>query len=468
MLSNNAKVMDAVREGRNNVPKKELQRLTGLSWGTMCKVTDTLLEKGYLFARREKPKAPGRPVVPLCVNPDSAYFCGIDIGAAFTKLVVCDMNFNVRYRSECVTEPFRGRERFLERVEEVFRTGMRESAVNPERVHALGLAVSGNVDSPVYAVTTQVGAVCAEYRFGKRAGCGNLVNIGLGVGIGSGIVANHLLLISHPKRPVGYIGHILIPNNNHICTCGFKGCLESYSGANYLAAIAAETLPGRPELHSAPALDRAAAKGDPDAAAILDTAASYNAIGIATMIQLYAPEALIFSGGQSREDGFLLRETVRRLHAHGIMVNASFVFGLPADRADVFDRTVEWAVSTGIESATFHLATPYPGTPFFRAMERERRLLHRDWERYDTRHAVIRHDHLTPEELEAGYWRSYREFYRWHNILRGASHQPSFGKALRHAGYSAAWKKVDPLWNLLIRLHRLAPASRLLEKVLDL
>ena len=189
MLSNNAKVMDAVREGRNNVPKKELQRLTGLSWGTMCKVTDTLLEKGYLFARREKPKAPGRPVVPLCVNPDSAYFCGIDIGAAFTKLVVCDMNFNVRYRSECVTEPFRGRERFLERVEEVFRTGMRESAVNPEKVHALGLAVSGNVDSengilvsggnfgmkfgtnipvsglaeriglPVYAVTTQVGAV---------------------------------------------------------------------------------------------------------------------------------------------------------------------------------------------------------------------------------------------------------------------------------------------------------------------
>lgn len=343
MLSNNAKVMDAVREGRNNVPKKEIQRLTGLSWGTMCKVTDTLLEKGYLFARREKPRAPGRPVVPLCVNPDSAYFCGIDIGAAFTKLVVCDMNFNVRYRSECVTEPFHGRERFLERVEEVFRTGMRESAVNPEKVHALGLAVSGNVDSengilvsggnfgmkfgtnipvsrlseriglPVYAVTTQVGAVCAEYRFGKRAGCGNLVNIGLGVGIGSGIVANHLLLISHPKRPVGYIGHILIPNNNHICTCGFKGCLESYSGANYLAAIAAESLPGRVELHSAPALDRAAAKGDSDAIAILDTAASYNAIGIATMIQLYAPEALIFSGGQSKPDGYLFRKTIEKL-----------------------------------------------------------------------------------------------------------------------------------------------------------
>ncbi|MBS1371408.1 MAG: B12-binding domain-containing radical SAM protein [Lentisphaeria bacterium] len=159
--------------------------------------------------------------------------------------------------------------------------------------------------------------------------------------------------------------------------------------------------------------------------------------------------------------------TVRRLHDHGIMVNASFVFGLPADRADVFGRTVEWAVETGIETATFHLATPYPGTPFFRAMETEGRLLHRDWERYDTRHAVIRHDHMTPQELEAGYRRSYRSFYRWRNIFRSASHQHPWTKKLRHFGYTAAWKKIDPLWAAVIRLKQLAPASALLEKVLD-
>ena len=71
-MSNNVKVMDAVRNGRNNASKKEIQQVTGLSWGTMCKVTNTLLEKGYLFARKEKAKAPGRPIIPLCVNPDSA------------------------------------------------------------------------------------------------------------------------------------------------------------------------------------------------------------------------------------------------------------------------------------------------------------------------------------------------------------------------------------------------------------
>ena len=126
-------------------------------------------------------------------------------------------------------------------------------------------------------------------------------------------MTNHLLLLSHPKRPVGYIGHILIPGNRHLCTCGFTGCLEAYSGSRYLAGIARETLPSRPELHSAPALDRAAALGDPDAVKIITTAASYNAVGIAAMIQLYAPDAILFSGGQSKRDGFLFRTTLEKL-----------------------------------------------------------------------------------------------------------------------------------------------------------
>ena len=44
------------------------------------------------------------------------------------------------------------------------------------------------------------------------------------------------------------------------------------------------------------------------------------------------------------------------------MINGSFVFGMDADDADVFARTVEWAVEHGIETATFHILTPYPGT----------------------------------------------------------------------------------------------------------
>jgi radical SAM superfamily enzyme YgiQ (UPF0313 family) len=55
-------------------------------------------------------------------------------------------------------------------------------------------------------------------------------------------------------------------------------------------------------------------------------------------------------------------EVIRRVHSLGIMVNGSFVFGLDDDDADVFDRTVEWAISRSVETATFHIMTPYPST----------------------------------------------------------------------------------------------------------
>ncbi len=53
---------------------------------------------------------------------------------------------------------------------------------------------------------------------------------------------------------------------------------------------------------------------------------------------------------------------VRRLHDQGVMVNASFVFGTDAHDETVFERTVDWAVGQGVETATFHVLTPYPGT----------------------------------------------------------------------------------------------------------
>ena len=59
---------------------------------------------------------------------------------------------------------------------------------------------------------------------------------------------------------------------------------------------------------------------------------------------------------------------IRRLHDLGVMVNGSFVFGMDDDDPDVFDRTVEWAIEQGIETATFHILTPYPGTALYERM----------------------------------------------------------------------------------------------------
>src|SRR2546427_5140488 len=112
---------------------------------------------------------------------------------------------------------------------------------------------------------------------------------------------------------------------------------------------------------------------------------------------------------------------VSRLHELGVMVNGSFVFGMDHDGPDVFERTVEWAIAQGIETATFHILTPYPDTALHGRMESEDRLLHRDWDLSDTRHVVFKPARLLPRELEDGYWRAYRGFFPGGSVFPGAA-----------------------------------------------
>ena len=56
-------------------------------------------------------------------------------------------------------------------------------------------------------------------------------------------------------------------------------------------------------------------------------------------------------------------------------------------------------------------------------MVAQNRMLHHDWDRYDTRHVVFRPVGMTARQLEDGYWRAYRDFYRWSAIWRGATDQ---------------------------------------------
>jgi radical SAM superfamily enzyme YgiQ (UPF0313 family) len=157
---------------------------------------------------------------------------------------------------------------------------------------------------------------------------------------------------------------------------------------------------------------------------------------------------------------------VRRLHDLGVMVNGSFVFGMDEDDASVFERTVAWAVKSGIETATFHILTPYPGTALFQKMEAEGRIRHRNWDLYDTRHVAYEPRGMSVETLAAGYWRAYRDFYGWGSILRGAASKPSWMGRFRHAGYAAGWKKFEPLWDLVIQARRVSALRPVLEGIL--
>ncbi|MFE1748462.1 B12-binding domain-containing radical SAM protein [Coleofasciculus sp. H7-2] len=157
---------------------------------------------------------------------------------------------------------------------------------------------------------------------------------------------------------------------------------------------------------------------------------------------------------------------IRRLRDLGVMVNASFVFGMDDDDETVFERTVEWAVQQGLETATFHILTPYPDTALYKRMAAQGRITDSNWDLYDTRHVVYKPTKMTPEVLEAGYWQAYRDFYRWSNIFQGAWAKDRWSDRMRHLVYAGAWKKLEPVWDAIIRAKKVTQCLPTLESVL--
>jgi radical SAM superfamily enzyme YgiQ (UPF0313 family) len=111
-------------------------------------------------------------------------------------------------------------------------------------------------------------------------------------------------------------------------------------------------------------------------------------------------------------------DVMRLLHDRGISVMGCFVFGMDHDTPEVFERTAQFVVDTHIDLPRFALATPFPGTPLYRRLEAEGRILTRDWELYDGQHVVFQPARLTVQELQEGHERAWKFAYRYRSIAR--------------------------------------------------
>ena len=159
---------------------------------------------------------------------------------------------------------------------------------------------------------------------------------------------------------------------------------------------------------------------------------------------------------------------IRRLHDLGVMVNASFVFGMDDDDPTVFDRTVEWAVEQGVETATFHILTPYPGTGLYRRMEARGPAA-------ASRLGPLRHPPRRvpagPDDARAargGLLAGVPGLLPLARTSRAARPtKPVWSGRARHLAYAAGWKKFEPVWDALIRARQVAHALPVLESVLS-
>lgn len=113
-------------------------------------------------------------------------------------------------------------------------------------------------------------------------------------------------------------------------------------------------------------------------------------------------EATLRSASKSKNLGRSYAEVVDILHAHGILVQACFVFGFDADDVSVFEEAADYMERARFDLPQISIYTPFPGTAVFERMAAEGRILTRDWSLYNGQNVVFRPARMTAEELARG------------------------------------------------------------------
>jgi len=113
-----------------------------------------------------------------------------------------------------------------------------------------------------------------------------------------------------------------------------------------------------------------------------------------------------------------ISEKIRMIQDEGIMVQTSVVFGFDHDDQHCFEKTVDFLLENKVGLTSICTLTPYPGSALFTRLEKEGRLLHHEWDKYNNFYPVFKMTNIDPEVLMAGArWSSYR-FYRSKSILK--------------------------------------------------
>lgn len=176
------------------------------------------------------------------------------------------------------------------------------------------------VELPVFIENDANAAVLAEAWVGGAKGAKNVVCLTLGTGIGSGIIVNGQLLSGVGQA--SELGHMIIREGGRLCGCGAHGCFEAYASANSVAAIAKEAiLYGGPLVKNSTlygteptcaAVFKSAGLGDALAIRLVADTSRYLAAGIASVVNIFHPEAIILTGGMINAGDEAVLGTVRK------------------------------------------------------------------------------------------------------------------------------------------------------------
>lgn len=150
---------------------------------------------------------------------------------------------------------------------------------------------------------------------------------------------------------------------------------------------------------------------------LLESAAASGCFGLYIGFESLVPASLA-SVGKKFNVVAEYEHAMKQIHSHRIAVAGSFVFGFDHDDESVFEHTVGFAQKVGLEYAHFGILTPFPGTALFEALDREGRIITKDWSQYRLDNVVFEPRLMSREALKGGHDWAWQEFYALPSILR--------------------------------------------------
>ena len=170
------------------------------------------------------------------------------------------------------------------------------------------------LDLPVTLENDGIAAANGEWRFGVGRGLTDFVYVTVSTGIGGGIVSGGRLL--HGRMGMaGHIGHMTVMIGGERCSCGNAGCWEAYASGTAFARRIGRSGAAAQDPESVLA---AARDGDPQAAGLVAEHGDYLGIGIASLLHLFSPQAVILGGGVSNGLDLLMPAIDRRVRLNAM------------------------------------------------------------------------------------------------------------------------------------------------------
>ena len=151
---------------------------------------------------------------------------------------------------------------------------------------------------------------------------------------------------------------------------------------------------------------------------MLDLMARSGCVGVFVGFESIMPQAGLSKLARGEDRLAVYKETVRKFHRRKICVIGAFIFGFDCDDTSVFAPTLEFALESRIDTSQINILVPYPGTPLYARLEREGRIVERDWSRYMTDNVCFEPRRMSRRELLEGCAWVRERFYSYPRVAQ--------------------------------------------------